>query len=167
MASLDGLASPVQLDDGRHGSDVLKMRQGTGASRQRCRNSLSSSSFERSIYLSFMAIPSRTLLIHSLATISDAFVVPHRVMAAFSPLTGADAGKFLFQSDGRRSGGGDADRAPIQPLGRRTTTTKTGCADAIGTSVVFWRKSRDKRLPTLAISHRDSWCGFGNAAQLQ
>ena len=24
-----------------------------------------------------------------------------------------------------------------------------------GTSVVFWRKSRDKRLPTLAISHRD------------
>ena len=66
------------------------------------------SSFERSIYLSFMAIPSRTLLIHSLATISDAFVAPQRVMAAFSPLTGADAGKFLFQSDGRRSGGGDA-----------------------------------------------------------
>ena len=36
-----------------------------------------------------------------------------------------------------------------------------------GTSVVFWRKSRDKRLPTLAISTRDSWCGFGNAAQLR
>ena len=80
-----------------------------------------------------MAIPSRTPF-NPLARDDQRRVrcTPPGNGCFFPPLTGADAGKFLFFATVNGREEAMPDRAPIQPLGRRTTYHQNlRCADAI------------------------------------